>query len=229
MPVSRARDARRSSFHEGHVKSNFLCNLGYGDHSKLFQRSPRLTFSEACSLVVMRSDHSQSNRTEGDPMAGLGRILCAIDLEKASERAFDRALNLAVISEAKLYLLHATPASVPFSWRASERLRYLTELRERAEAAGVKVRVDEQHGDPARVIVLHANARKMDLVVLGSNRRRGWRRLREGSVVRTRTPARGMASAHCSLGCSSGGRARQENVTEQFPTGRGLECSGLRP
>ena len=46
----------------------------------------------------------------------------------------------------------------------------------------MKVRVDEQHGDPARVIVLHANARKMDLVVLGSNRRRGWRRLREGSV-----------------------------------------------
>jgi K+-sensing histidine kinase KdpD len=55
-------------------------------------------------------------------------------------------------------------------------------LRKRAEAAGVKVRVDEQHGDPARVIVLHANARKMDLVVLGSNRRRGWQRLREGSV-----------------------------------------------
>ena len=116
-------------------------------------------------------------------MATLGRILCAIDLEKASERAFDRALNLAIISKARLHLLHATPANVPFSRRASERLRYLTELRERAEAAGVKVRVDEQHGDPARVIVLHANARRMDLVVLGSNRRRGWRRLREGSVA----------------------------------------------
>ena len=115
-------------------------------------------------------------------MTALARILCAIDLEKASERAFDRALNLAIISGAKLHLLHATPAKVAFSWRASERLRYLTELRERAEAAGVKVRVDEQHGDPARVIVLHANARKMDLVVLGSNRRRGWTRVREGSV-----------------------------------------------
>ena len=43
-------------------------------------------------------------------MAALARILCAIDLEKASERAFDRALNLAIISEAKLHLLHATPA-----------------------------------------------------------------------------------------------------------------------
>ena len=112
----------------------------------------------------------------------LARILCAIDLEKASERAFDRALNLAIISEARLHLLHATPANVPFSWRAPERLEYLTGLKKRAEAAGVKVRVEEQHGDPARVILLHANARKVDLVVLGSNGRRGWRRLREGSV-----------------------------------------------
>jgi nucleotide-binding universal stress UspA family protein len=116
-------------------------------------------------------------------MSTLARILCAIDLEKASERAFDRALSLATIGEAKLYILHATPANLPFSWRAGERLAYLTELRERAEAAGVKVRVEEQHGDPARVIVLHANARKVDIVILGSNRRRGWRRLREGSVA----------------------------------------------
>ena len=115
-------------------------------------------------------------------MPALARILCAIDLEKASERAFDRALALAAVSGSTLHLLHATPAKVPFSRRASERLQYLTELRQRAEAAGVSVRVDEQHGDPARAIVLHANARKMDLVVLGSNRRRGWRRFREGSV-----------------------------------------------
>jgi nucleotide-binding universal stress UspA family protein len=112
----------------------------------------------------------------------LGRILCAIDLDKASERAFDRALGLAVIVEAQLFLLHATPANVPFSWRARERLEYLNQLRERAEAAGVKVRVEEQHGDPARLIVLHANSRNVDVVVLGSNRRRGWRRFREGSV-----------------------------------------------
>ena len=33
------------------VKSNFICNLGHGDASKLFPRSPRLSFEEACSLV----------------------------------------------------------------------------------------------------------------------------------------------------------------------------------
>ena len=36
---------------EGHVKSNFLCNLGYGDPAGLHPRLPRLTFGEACSLL----------------------------------------------------------------------------------------------------------------------------------------------------------------------------------
>ena len=116
-------------------------------------------------------------------MRNLARILCAIDLEKASEPAFDRALRLAIIGDAKLFLLHATPATVRFSSRARERLEYLTHLRKRAEAAGVKVRVEEQHGNPAGIIVLHANFRKVDIVALESNRRRGWRRIREGSVA----------------------------------------------
>jgi 3-hydroxypropanoate dehydrogenase len=38
-------------FPEGHVKSNFLCNLGYGDPSTLHPRLPRLAFNEACSLL----------------------------------------------------------------------------------------------------------------------------------------------------------------------------------
>jgi 3-hydroxypropanoate dehydrogenase len=33
------------------VKSNFLCNLGYGDKSKLYPRNPRLSFEEACRIV----------------------------------------------------------------------------------------------------------------------------------------------------------------------------------
>ena len=33
------------------VKTNFIVNLGHGDASKLFGRSPRLTFEEACQVV----------------------------------------------------------------------------------------------------------------------------------------------------------------------------------
>jgi 3-hydroxypropanoate dehydrogenase len=32
-------------------RSNFLCNLGHGDHAALFPRSPRLDFDEACLLL----------------------------------------------------------------------------------------------------------------------------------------------------------------------------------
>jgi len=38
-------------FPEGRVKSNFLCNIGYGDPSRLHPRLPRLSFDEACSIV----------------------------------------------------------------------------------------------------------------------------------------------------------------------------------
>lgn len=33
------------------VKSDFLINLGYGDAAKLFPRSPRLAFADACSIL----------------------------------------------------------------------------------------------------------------------------------------------------------------------------------
>jgi len=39
------------SFRISQVKSNFLCNLGYGDGSKLYVRGPRLEFDEACKLL----------------------------------------------------------------------------------------------------------------------------------------------------------------------------------
>ena len=115
-------------------------------------------------------------------MTTIKKVLCAIDLTKASQNAFDRALSIARASNARLYVLHAVPPNHPFSWHQSERFKLLTSLRERAEREGVQVRTVEQHGDPARTIVLHADTRKADLVVLGSNRRRGWQRFREGSV-----------------------------------------------
>jgi len=32
-------------------RSNFLCNIGHGDHEALYPRSPRLEFDEACVLM----------------------------------------------------------------------------------------------------------------------------------------------------------------------------------
>ena len=38
-------------FPDGKWKANFLCNLGYGDPSKIFPRNPRLSFEEACMVL----------------------------------------------------------------------------------------------------------------------------------------------------------------------------------
>jgi 3-hydroxypropanoate dehydrogenase len=40
----------REFFPDGRVRSNFLCNLAYGDAGKLHPRSPRLDFEDACQI-----------------------------------------------------------------------------------------------------------------------------------------------------------------------------------
>ncbi|MCA8901516.1 MAG: nitroreductase family protein, partial [Hyphomonas sp.] len=32
-------------------KSNFICNIGHGDRTTIFDRSPRLDFEEACRIL----------------------------------------------------------------------------------------------------------------------------------------------------------------------------------
>lgn len=111
------------------------------------------------------------------------RILVATTLTKGRDAAFNRALSLARVSGAELYLLHAVPATQPFSIRAEERLERRAELQHRAEQAGVAVQAVEQQGDPAEIIKLHADARGVDLIVIGAhgNTPSRWRRRR--SVV----------------------------------------------
>lgn len=41
----------RTFFANTSIRSNFLCNLGYGDTEKLFPRLPRLSFEEACTFA----------------------------------------------------------------------------------------------------------------------------------------------------------------------------------
>ena len=38
-------------FPDGRFQTNFLINLGYGDDSQLFERNPRLTFEQACTVL----------------------------------------------------------------------------------------------------------------------------------------------------------------------------------
>ena len=123
----------------------------------------------------------------------LKRILVAVNTTNGRDAAFERALSLARASGAELYVLHAVPANQPFSARAGERLERTGELRTRADEAGVRVQTVEQHGDPADIIELHANARAADLIVIGSEPRASWSPRRRSPIAervlrRTRRP-----------------------------------------
>ena len=111
------------------------------------------------------------------------RILVAASLTDGRDAAFERGLALARASGAEMYLLHAVPANQPFSFGGTHRLERTADLRSRAEQAGVVVRTVEQHGDPAEIIELHANARNVDLIVMGADRTLGSRWLRRRSIA----------------------------------------------
>jgi 3-hydroxypropanoate dehydrogenase len=51
-PMSGFDNARVDAafFPGGAVKSNFLCNIGYGDPAKMHPRAPRLAFDDACRI-----------------------------------------------------------------------------------------------------------------------------------------------------------------------------------
>ena len=121
------------------------------------------------------------------------RILVALNSPNGRDAAFERGLALARSAGAELYLLHAVPVNQAFSFGGADRLERVAGMRKRAEDAGVRARAVEQHGDAADIIELHANARQVDLIVMGGQARRGWGR--RGSLVaeqvlrRTEVPA----------------------------------------
>jgi nucleotide-binding universal stress UspA family protein len=120
------------------------------------------------------------------------RILVAVNSPTGPDAAFERALPLARSAGAELYLLHAVPLHQPFSFYGADRLERMADLRKRAEDAGVRVHTVEQHGDAADIIELHADAREVDLIVMGGEARRGWRprsSVAEKVVRRTKVPA----------------------------------------
>ena len=118
-------------------------------------------------------------------MTKLHRVLTAVDFSTPARAAFDHAVALSARHDAELTVVHAVPADQPFGWQARERIALIGALRDAAQAAGVRLKVSVQHGDPAGVILLHASARQPDLIVLGTSARTGFDRLRHGSVAET--------------------------------------------
>ena len=116
-------------------------------------------------------------------MNPFSRILVAVDFSKPASDAFDHALALSKHHGAELVALQAVPADQPVSWHARARLTLGARLRQKAQRAHVAFAERVQRGDPAEIILLHARSLNPDAIVIGTHQRRGFDRLRHGSVA----------------------------------------------
>jgi nucleotide-binding universal stress UspA family protein len=107
----------------------------------------------------------------------LSQVLVAVAIDERDRQVFAHALALARRHDAKLLLLHATSPEVSLNRGATQRVDFLRRLRALADAAGVEIRVAVQTGPIHEIILLHARARNVDLIVMGTaknERRRGF-------------------------------------------------------
>jgi nucleotide-binding universal stress UspA family protein len=106
------------------------------------------------------------------------RILVAVDGSESSNRALQKALELAAVTGAELYALAVEgplPAYAATVGEVDEVKRekdaffsdLVDEVRQRAGAAGVAIEVEVRLGHPAELIVKVAAQHGADLVVLG--------------------------------------------------------------
>ena len=142
------------------------------------------------AATVTNIDTAGRNRNrilpEGKPIVTkLHRVLTAVDYSKPARAAFDHAVALSRLHDAELTVVHAVPGDRRFGWDARARIALIGQLRAAAQKAGVPLKVSVQHGDPAGVILLHARARRPDLIVLGTRERSALDRFRFGSVAET--------------------------------------------
>jgi nucleotide-binding universal stress UspA family protein len=100
----------------------------------------------------------------------VSRVLCAVDIDDRSRQVFAQALAIARRRDAQLLIVHAASPEIAFNFGATERIDFLRRLRARADAAGLDVRVTVQRGYAAEIILLHAKARRPDLIVVGAGR-----------------------------------------------------------
>ena len=99
-------------------------------------------------------------------MKRIARVLCLVDVGPAGRTAFAHALALARSDGAAMFIVCAIPPGQSLDSGYTERLAYLLTLRVTAEAAGLDVRIDVRHGDPARIIQQEARRRLPSVIVV---------------------------------------------------------------
>ncbi len=121
-------------------------------------------------------------------------ILVAIDGSEASQRAFDRALDIAKRGNTTLHaayivetgLFSSLPADntveIMYNVLKTEGDNVLAKVQEQAKAAGVAVKTHLKFGHAGSEIISLADENKADLIVVGSHGKSQTDRLLIGSV-----------------------------------------------
>lgn len=140
----------------------------------------------------------------------MARILIAIDFSEAGHAALEAGIALAMDLKQDVRLVHAFPklmqapvaAGIGYQevfqrfaaeHEAEEAIRLTTEFADKARATGLDVDILARGEDPATLILEAADADDVDMVVMGTHGKRGFRRLvlgsvAQGVVAKSRTP-----------------------------------------
>lgn len=126
-------------------------------------------------------------------MATRASIIFPTDFQPPAMRALSYGVKLATVLGAQLSILHVVKTSTDLSHKAPDS-RYLRSLRtsawlelgrlaRAAGEGGASVQPMLLYGDPITNIVETAARRRAEMVVMGSEGRTGWDRLRIGSIA----------------------------------------------
>jgi nucleotide-binding universal stress UspA family protein len=129
--------------------------------------------------------------TKKEEFMKLDTILVPLDGSLLAEAALPKAVELAEISEARLLLLRAAEAHMPYADLTEAQVKvvreaeeYLARVADRLGASGLKkVETSVWYGPAAYSIVEAARLREVDLIVMTTHGRSGLGRLILGSVA----------------------------------------------
>ena len=130
-------------------------------------------------------------------MFPMKKILCPTDFSEGSHTAISQAGELAQEAGAVVYLVNvipvqpALPTDPNFVFKVPEYERllhaeaqqHLEKLAQPLTARGIPTRTFIEHGDAANEIVRIAEQENMDLIVISTYGKTGWRRFAFGSVT----------------------------------------------
>ncbi len=136
------------------------------------------------------------NRTEGNHMITLNRVLAATDFSPCSHEALEYAGELAGRFSAELHLVHVAEdphallphsgATIPVEALAKAKEQTdeaLTRAAELLEQAGRHVERSVVRGNPFLEIIRYAREHDIDLIVIGTHGRTGLQQALMGSVA----------------------------------------------